>query len=143
MNAQTKRIREKLSLNEVLVTPRSRVLGQIIFCEGCCCGREDRGFTSLPRDWIKHQWRDEKLNKAVQLTISGCLGPCDLANVACIISPQSTQWLGGLQEQWQYGLLVSWAKASRDKGILLELPNKLNHHRFERFAVSESHSKSF
>ena len=142
MNAQTKRIHEKLSRNEALVTPRSRVLGQIIFCEGCCCGREDRGFITLPRDWIEHQWKGEKLNKSVQLTISGCLGPCDLANVFCIISPQSIQWFGGLQEQWQYGLLLSWAKASRDTDVLLELPDELNRHRFERFAVPESRSKS-
>ena len=88
------------------------------------------------------QWKEEKLNKSVQLTISGCLGPCDLANVICVISPQGIQWLGGLQEQWQYGLLLDWAKASRDAGVLLELPAELNHHRFERFAVSEPSEES-
>ena len=143
MNAQTERIHEKLSRNQALATPRSRILGQIIFCEGCCCGREDRGFKPVPRNWIEYQLKNEKLNKSVQLSISGCLGPCDLANVCCIISPQRIQWLGGLQEQWQYDLLVSWAKASRDASVLLGLPDKLNRHRFERFAVSESRSKFF
>ena len=142
VNAQTQRIREKLSRHEALATPRSRALGQIAFCEGCCCGRTDRGFKPLPRDWIERQWKDEKLNKTVQLTISGCLGPCDLANVSCVISPQGIQWFGGLQEQWQYGLLLDWAKASRDAGVLLELPAELGRHRFERFAVSEPREQS-
>ena len=135
MNAQTQRIRERLSRHEPLATARGRVLGQIMFCEGCCCGRTDKGFTPLPRDWIKQQWKDEKLNKSVQLTISGCLGPCDLANVFCVISPKGMQWFGGLQEPWQYELLLNWASASRDAGVLLELPAELNGHRFERFAA--------
>ncbi len=134
MNAQTQRIRETLGRHEPLATARGRILGQIVFCEGCCCGRTDRGFKPLPRDWLKQQWKDEKLNKSVQLTISGCLGPCDLANVVCVISPEGMQWFGGLQEQWQYDVLLDWATASRDAVVLLELPAELNRHRFERFA---------
>ena len=135
MNAQTKRIRETLGRCEPMATARGRVLGQVLVCEGCCCGRTDKGFAPVPRDWIKQQWKDEKLNKSVQLTISGCLGPCDLANVVCIVSPKGLQWLGGLQEQWQFDLLLDWARASRDAGVLLELPAELSRHRFERFAV--------
>ena len=135
MNDQTQRIREALSADESLATARGRILGQIVLCEGCCCGRTDKGFKPVPRDWIKQQWKNEKLNRSVQLTISGCLGPCDLANVCCVISPEGMEWLGGLQEQWQYDLLLDWATASRDAGILLELPAELNRHRFERFAV--------
>ena len=135
MNAQTRRIREALGRHEPLATARGGVLGQIVCCEGCCCGRTDKGFPALPRDWIKQQWKDGKLNKSVQLTISGCLGPCDLANVVCVVSPEGMQWLGGLQEQWQYDSLLDWANASRDADVLLELPAELNRLRFERFAV--------
>ena len=135
MNAQTQRIRETLGRREPLATGRGRVLGQIVLCEGCCCGRTDKGFPPFPRDWIKQQWKREKLNKSVQLTISGCVGPCDLANVVCVISPKGMRWFGGLQEQRQYDLLLDWARASRDAGVLLELPPELNRHRFERFAA--------
>ena len=135
MNAQTQRVRETLDRREPLVTARGRVLGQIVCCEGCCCGRTDKGFEPFPRDWIKQQWKREKLNKSVQLTISGCVGPCDLANVVCVISPRGMQWFGGLQERWQYELLLNWANASRAAGVLLELPAELNRHRFERFAA--------
>ena len=135
MNAQTQRIREALDRQEPLATARGRVLGQLVLCEGCCCGRTDKGFKPLPRDWIKQQWKDEKLNKSVQLTISGCLGPCDLANVVCVISRKGMQWFGGLQEQWQFDLLLDWAIASRDAGVLFEVPAELDRHRFERFTV--------
>lgn len=135
MNAQTQRVRETLGRQEPLATARGRVLAQIVVCEGCCCGRTDKGFEPVPRDWIKQRWKHDKLNKAVQLTISGCLGPCDLANVLCVISPMGMQWFGGLQERWQYELLLNWANASRAAGVLLELPAELNRHRFERFAA--------
>ena len=67
--------------------------------------------------------------------ISGCLGPCDPASVLRVISRKGLQWFGGLREQWQYDLLLDWATASREAGVLLESPAELNRHRFERFAV--------
>ncbi len=142
MNAQTQRIRETLARDETLAPARGRILGQIVFCEGCCCGRTENGFPPVPRDWIKHRWKVEKLSKSVQLTFSGCLGPCDLANVVCVISPEGMQWFGGLQEPRQYQLLLEWAIASRDAGALIELPVELNRHRFERFAVSNPRKNS-
>lgn len=137
MNKQTQSIHRKLSRSEALRTDRDQVLGQVLVCKGCCCGRSDRGFAHVPRDWIKRRWKEEALNKTVQLTISGCLGPCDLANVVCIVSPERMQWLGGMNDNRQYEALFDWAKASRSAGALLELPAALNRHRFERFAVAD------
>jgi len=65
-------------------------LAQLVFCQGCCCGRTDRGRPELPVARLKDVWQTEKLNRSVQLTISGCLGPCDLANVALLIAPMAT-----------------------------------------------------
>ena len=48
MNAQTRRIRETLGRHETLATNRGEVLGQIVFCEGCCRGQTDKGFPPLP-----------------------------------------------------------------------------------------------
>ena len=95
MNAQTERIREKLDRREALATPRSRALGQILLCEGCCCGRTDRGFKPVPFDWIKQQWKEHKLSKTVDLTITGCLGPCDLANVPVLYHLEIRNGLAG------------------------------------------------
>ncbi|HEY2787223.1 MAG TPA: (2Fe-2S) ferredoxin domain-containing protein [Fimbriiglobus sp.] len=81
--------------SEKLLTTR-RALGQISFCVGCCCGRPDRGFPVVPVGRLKAAWKAEKLNKAVQLTNSGCLGPCDLANVAVMLPPAKSVWIGKL-----------------------------------------------
>ncbi len=69
--------------------------------------------------------------KKVQLSISGCLGPCDVANVVMITSSQGTQWLGGLNSQRHYDLLVDWAEQSKNADRLLPLPQELR-----RFAMT-------
>lgn len=35
----------------------------------------------MPDEWLKTEWRARRLLKNVHLSISGCLGPCDMANV--------------------------------------------------------------
>lgn len=133
-NAQVTRLQESLQRGEPLETRRSQVLGQLMFCEGCCCGRVDRGFPPLPKERLKSLWKERGLNKAIQLTISGCLGPCDLANVACILKADGTAiWLGGLLEESVYDQLIDWAQQSRAANRLLPLPESLETHRFTRF----------
>jgi cobaltochelatase CobN len=48
----------------VLETKR-RPLAQLLFCQGCCCGRTDRGRPDLPVERLKDVWRSEKLNRSV------------------------------------------------------------------------------
>jgi len=68
------------------------------------------------------------------LTISGCLGPCDLANVACILKADGTAiWLGGLLEESVYDQLIDWAEQCRAANRLLPMPAPLETHRFSRF----------
>jgi len=83
---------------------------------------------------IKERWKSLKLNGTIQLTISGCLGPCDLANVAYVLAGNGPgQWLGGLSEQWQYETLIQWASECRQANTLLPIPSTLDAHRFARF----------
>ncbi len=134
LNAQVIRLQESLQRGEPLGTRRDQVLGQLMFCEGCCCGRVDRGFPPLPKERIKAQWKSRSLNDTIQLTISGCLGPCDLANVACILGADGTTiWLGGLLEDRSYDLLIDWADQCRTARQLLPMPVSLEIHRFSRF----------
>lgn len=133
-NAQTRALRSALELGGPLSTRTDQALGQLIFCEGCCCGRVDRGFPPLPKESLKARWKELKLNSVIQLTISGCLGPCDLANVACLISSDGKcEWLGGLSEAWQYETLLCWAEECQRARRFLALPATLTVHRFERF----------
>src|ERR1700758_1593557 len=62
------------------------VIGQITICRGCCCGNVERGLPEVPVEWLKSEWRKRGLLKRVQLTISGCVGPCDVPNVIVITS---------------------------------------------------------
>jgi cobaltochelatase CobN len=66
-----------------LVTKRL-VIGHVMVCQGCCCGNTANGKPPVPVDWLKKEWRARGLLKRVQLSVSGCLGPCDLPNVVAI-----------------------------------------------------------
>jgi hypothetical protein len=140
LNAQTVRLRGAVSRGESLATRRGGTLAQIFFCEGCCCGRAEKGFPRFPREMIKESWKQLGLNQAIQLTISGCLGPCDLANVFYLLpSDGAGQWFGGLSENWQYETIIHWAEECRTMGLLRPLPDTLSGHRFTRFGpVSET-----
>ncbi len=116
------------------LTTRRQSLGQIVFCLGCCCERTERGRPEVPVERLKDAWRTKRLNSIVQLTISGCLGPCDLANVALLILPAETVWLGGFAGNAVYDAAVTWAEHCQSAGRILPLPHQWEPHRFERFA---------
>jgi cobaltochelatase CobN len=84
---------------------------------------------------VKARWTELKLNNTIQLTISGCLGPCDVANVVCMMPAIGDSiWLGGLSQASQYELLIKWAESCQREQHLLSLPVALDRYRFERFA---------
>ena len=80
-------------------------------------------------EWLKDEWRRRGLLKRFQLSISGCLGPCDLPNVVAINSGSGSQWLAEITEFNQYKSLVEWASRSVEAGRLLDLPMEFNQHR--------------
>ena len=57
-----------------LSSTKRAAIAQVACCVGCCCGRTDCGFPAVPVERLKAVWKEEKLNRTVQLTISGCLG---------------------------------------------------------------------
>jgi cobaltochelatase CobN len=120
------------------LTTKRQALAQVVFCLGCCCGRTDHGRPEVPVERLKAVWRAEKLNGTVQLTISGCLGPCDLANVALVILPEGNVWLGGLEGDAMYEELIHWARRCHAAGEGLPLPTALGPHRFERFTTDRA-----
>jgi cobaltochelatase CobN len=109
------------------------VIGHLTVCQGCCCGNTENGRPPVPVDWLKREWRARGLLKRVQLTISGCLGPCDLPNVVTISNGSGTQWFGEITEFEQYRDLVDWAARSRDAGELLPLPRDFQRHTLHPF----------
>jgi hypothetical protein len=112
------------------VSSARQARGQVILCQGCCCGRTDRGFPEVPVGRIKAAWKSGRLNRTIQLTISGCVGPCDVANVAVVVGPAGTSWFGALDAQ-HYDILIRWAEECHSAGALLPLPSALRGHRFD------------
>ena len=108
-------------------------LGQVIVCMGCCCGRTDKGHPEVPVDWLKAEWRRRGLAKQIQLTISGCLGPCDASNVALVFIGDQPVWLGGLHERRHFQELLEWATVCSDTGSLRPLPHALGRFEMQRF----------
>lgn len=103
-----------------------RSFAQILLCRGCCCGKTERGFPPVPVDTIKAYWREHKLNRFVQLTVSGCLGPCDQTNVVLIITPERQIWLGGLSRDQEYQALGDWARDCGAFSRIMPLPALLS-----------------
>jgi hypothetical protein len=84
-----------------------------------CCGNTERGLPEVPVEWLKSEWRNRGLLKRVQLTISGCVGPCDVPNVVVITSSSGTEWLGNIVKFDQYRSLLEWAVRCRDASEML------------------------
>jgi len=117
---------------------RRVMLAHVTVCRGCCCGALERGKPEVPVDWIKKEWKERGLKKSIQLTISGCLGPCDLPNVVSISSKEETVWLGTLCRFQDYVVLAEWASASGRARRLLPLPEELTRFQFSPFRAGDS-----
>ncbi len=115
------------------VATKRQALGQVVFCLGCCCGRSDRGLPAVPVEMLKNAWRRQHLNHVIQLTISGCLGPCDVPNVALILTADSMEWYGRLEGTAVYQAFIDWASACQEADALLPRPASLQPYRLERF----------
>lgn len=132
-------------MHQQLSTKRT-VLAHVAVCLGCCCGNVGRGKPEVPLEWLKQEWRRLGLMKHIQLTVSGCLGPCDLSNVATVSSSSGAVWLGNLQARHQYEALLDWASESRAAKALRPIPTVLAELRFDPFlneadaAKVDSHS---
>jgi hypothetical protein len=116
-----------------MMTTRRTVHAQIMVCVGCCCGNIAKGNPAVPTDWLKMVWKSEKLHPYVHLTVSGCLGPCDVINVVAIITPTGQHWFGGIRDEGIYRSLYEWARMCKEADKLLPIPTVMEEFRFDRF----------
>jgi len=117
---------------------KRRVIGQMTVCSGCCCGAVHRGKPEVPVEWLKQEWRSRGLLKVLQLTIAGCMGPCDLNNVVRISGPVEDVWLGCVDRFQLYSSLADWASESQWAGTLLPLPAEFAALRFSPFGENNA-----
>jgi len=125
-----------LAAAECSLKTKRMVIGQVMICSGCCCGAVSRGKPQVPVDWLKQEWRSRGLLKNIQLTISCCLGPCDLPNVVRISGPSTEIWLGNINRLEQYSDLIEWASRSKAEGAFQPLPGSFETLRFDPFRTA-------
>jgi cobaltochelatase CobN len=118
------------------LSTRNIALGQIIVCNGCCCGHTEKGHPPVPLERLKKAWKEGHLNRTIHLTLSGCLGPCDLPNVVQIVGAEVNEWYGHIGADAVYDALIDWARECHARKALLPRPPLLANHAVARFAPS-------
>ena len=108
----------------------------VIICDGCCCGRVEKGHNEVPIDKLEAAWEANRLGEAVKLTISDCLGPCSMHNVSILKNESGNIWLGELSSWDHYEAIVEWAIESSEKMEGSKLPKILEDRRFVRVGES-------
>lgn len=104
----------------------ANLLPKIAVCNGCCCGRIEKGNKEVPVQKLKQAWKENDLDQNVKLNISTCLGPCSQKNVSLITIDGQRIWLGSLEGE-HYDSIIEWAQNIEENS---ELPESLKSQRF-------------
>jgi cobaltochelatase CobN len=76
--------------------------GHLLVCaRGCCCGRTDRGNPAVPVDFYKEEYARRGIRKHVQLSMSGCIGPCPMKNVVEVVFDGRPVWFQSINTKEQ------------------------------------------
>ncbi|WP_132324515.1 (2Fe-2S) ferredoxin domain-containing protein [Pseudobacteriovorax antillogorgiicola] len=115
-----------------MLETKFQALGHVIICQGCCCGQVKDGNPEVPLTYLRKEWIKHRLFRWFHLSISECLGPCDLPNVISITTNNQNWYFGKLQVH-DYHLLVSWLVSCKKTGQLKPLPSSLMELSMKRF----------
>ena len=107
--------------------------GQLFVCNGCCCGRTDKGFPALPLAEFKQQWKNRGMRRRFHLTISGCLGPCPLANVILIQIHGRSIWFHSINHAADVDLIYNFVERMLVDETDDEIPAELAVRQFQRY----------
>ena len=107
--------------------------GQLFVCNGCCCGRTDKGFPALPLAEFKQQWKKRGMRRRFHLTISGCLGPCPLANVILIQIHGRSIWFHSINHAADVDLIYNFVERMLVDETDDEIPPELAVRQFQRY----------
>jgi predicted metal-binding protein len=105
-------------------------LASMYVCDGCCCGRVEKGHNEVPVDFLKSAWKKKELYKKINLTISNCLGYCSLHNVTMLKNGSKKTWIGKLNSREHFEAVITWAHSVAEFGNKAKLPNILVPHLF-------------
>ena len=112
--------------------------GHLFVCHGCCCGQTEKGFPPLPLEEFKRQWKERGIRRRFHLTISGCLGPCALANVVLIVFYGRTIWLHSINHPEDVNLIYGYVERMLREESYLDPPPGLAERRFDRYIQEDA-----
>jgi len=112
--------------------------GHLFICSGCCCGRTDKGFPALPLHEFKQQWKKRGIRRRVHLTVSGCLGPCPLANVVLLQFRGRSMWFHSINHPEDVDLMYGYVESMLLAESVLDPPDGLAARLFERYLTPTS-----
>jgi cobaltochelatase CobN len=117
---------------------KTRVLeGQLFVCQGCCCGNTGSGHPALPLDDFKQQWKDRGIHLRVHLTVTGCLGPCPLANVVLLLFAGESIWLHSINTPEHVTAIYDYLEAMLEAEAYLPPAGLLESCHFNRFTFDD------
>jgi cobaltochelatase CobN len=111
--------------------------GHLFICNGCCCGRTEKGFPPLALDEFKRQWKQRGIRRRFHLTISGCLGPCPLANVVLLQIHGRSFWFHSVNQHEDVNLIYDYVERMLLAEMALDLPDALKSRLFDRYVMTE------
>ena len=118
-----------------LVAKRAHLM---VCAKGCCCGRTDRGHPAVPVDFYKQEYKKRKIRKLVQLTMSGCLGPCPLLNVALLFFDGRPVWFQSINGEAQIRAIFDYIDQMLAADGYLPPPPELAEYVFTYYAWAHS-----
>jgi cobaltochelatase CobN len=107
--------------------------GHLFVCNGCCCGHTEKGFPALPLEQFKQQWKERGIRRRFHLTISGCLGPCPLANVVLLLFRGRSAWFHSINSTEDVASLYGYVERMLLAESYLDPPPELACRLFERY----------
>ena len=110
--------------------------GHLLICNGCCCGRTDKGFPALPLEEFKTQWKKRGIRRRFHLTVSGCLGPCPLANVILLQFHGESMWFHSINHPCDVDLVYDYVERMLLAESVLDPPDGLLSRKFERYLAA-------
>ncbi|MHB1559683.1 MAG: cobaltochelatase subunit CobN [Isosphaeraceae bacterium] len=105
-----------------------------VCAKGCCCGRTDRGNPAVPVDFYKKEYARRKLRQRVQLTMSGCIGPCPMMNAVLLVFDGHSVWFQSINSEPQVGALYDHVDAMLAADSYLPPPPELSDYVFDYYA---------
>lgn len=108
--------------------------GQFFVCTtGCCCGHTERGHKAVPDSLYHDEWVRRRIRHRIHLTMSGCLGPCALSNVALLLFEGRQIWFHSINDEQVVLAIYDYIQEMVNAGKYLPAPSRLQPHVFDVF----------